>query len=889
MPKIYDLTTLEGSSLSQPGSVWLAVEDRSVSPSRSRKLALANVAGNTGTTPTKLAPVAPVTLSGTENFQVAVDSSSPGNIVTVPSTKEHLIVNTSQNGQDLVVATTGNSTVQLSPGESLWVLWDGSSHDITLESGGSSGSVDAAMSDTSSNPVQNKVIKQYVDGIAGAAIDSAMSDTSPNPVQNQVIKAYVDLKAPDIDNAMSDISANPVQNQVIKAYIDGLTGSAIDDAMSDVSTNPVQNKVIKEYVDTIGGGTGVVDTAVSTTSNNAVRNSAITQYVNRSGRVRSTDYVIKGSGDTATDDAAWTAAIAQFNSQGYGGTIWLDGEVRINSLKEFGNHVPKVRGLSNDAAMLVTSNLGRIRNANGWAAPCSTAGGSVLPATYEGQSLVSSPNLAFSPGDWMMIWSNNNLPNVVPHYSGGNQYPCEMHMVQFNRGGSSYDIQDLVLDDLTVSPQIAKIPMKTQPNSKRSDAIFADFTIRQASSYNANVLFHLHCLNGVLFENVNWELSATAAGPGYAWFRACANIHVRGCDNDGLNGTDGTKGYGYWFVVDAVNGFHMTDCNSRRQRHSFTTTAHVDNGSNSRWGTPHACSVTNSRFWSNYEIANPQPLDTHAEGKNITFENNDFYLPGEPYFGYGIGGRARNVTIKSNRFWGPKGKPSYGIRNYAYNTIITDNDFHDVWVPILHAVLNGQYMNHCVIEQNRMHGTSLSTGYAIGIDGGTDHRIRNNLIEDYNRRAIEIKGGSNIEISGNTIRGIGTGLGLGVIDLSSSVSTVSSVDIFRNSFVDCGSQPCIRINGSGNNNRVINNEFINSSSGSAYVQFSGGTGHHVRGNDFPNMVSSYTINTGTLTGGAIKIRGNLMHDWGPQLMGLTGTNAASIQSASVPYNMVDQS
>lgn len=51
-----------------------------------------------------------------------------------------------------------------------------------------------------------------------------------------------------IDTAMSDSSTNTVQNKVIKSYVDNNTTK--DTAMSDSSTNAVQNKVIKSYVDT---------------------------------------------------------------------------------------------------------------------------------------------------------------------------------------------------------------------------------------------------------------------------------------------------------------------------------------------------------------------------------------------------------------------------------------------------------------------------------------------------------------------------------------------------------------------------------------------------------------------------------------------------------------
>ena len=117
--------------------------------------------------------------------------------------------------------------------------------------------VDSSMSDASTNPVQNKVIKEYVDdaisGIPLAVVDAAMSDSSENAVQNKVIKAYVDAHQQTLDDAMSDSSPNAVKNSVIKAYVDqsiaGISTPTVDSAMSSTSTNPVQNKVIKEYVD----------------------------------------------------------------------------------------------------------------------------------------------------------------------------------------------------------------------------------------------------------------------------------------------------------------------------------------------------------------------------------------------------------------------------------------------------------------------------------------------------------------------------------------------------------------------------------------------------------------------------------------------------------------
>lgn len=68
-------------------------------------------------------------------------------------------------------------------------------------------------------------------------IDAELSDTSKNPVQNKVIKAYVDEKVAnsgggssvDVDTELSNTSTNPVQNKVITETI-----SAIDARVDDI-------------------------------------------------------------------------------------------------------------------------------------------------------------------------------------------------------------------------------------------------------------------------------------------------------------------------------------------------------------------------------------------------------------------------------------------------------------------------------------------------------------------------------------------------------------------------------------------------------------------------------------------------------------------------------
>lgn len=97
--------------------------------------------------------------------------------------------------------------------------------------------------------VQTNKIASAISNAGGGTVDTEMSDSSTNAVQNKVIKGYVDDNTVTVDSAMSDSSENAVQNKVIKAYVDAQSGGTVDIAMSSSSENAVQNKVIKAYVD----------------------------------------------------------------------------------------------------------------------------------------------------------------------------------------------------------------------------------------------------------------------------------------------------------------------------------------------------------------------------------------------------------------------------------------------------------------------------------------------------------------------------------------------------------------------------------------------------------------------------------------------------------------
>lgn len=125
--------------------------------------------------------------------------------------------------------------------------------------------------------------KGYVDSKVasggGVTVDDAMSDTSTNPVQNKVVKTALDTKA---GTAVATTSANGLMSKADKTKLDdiekGANKTTIDSAMSGSSVNPVQNKVIKQYIDDKAAAAGsniTVDAALDAASENPVQNKAV--------------------------------------------------------------------------------------------------------------------------------------------------------------------------------------------------------------------------------------------------------------------------------------------------------------------------------------------------------------------------------------------------------------------------------------------------------------------------------------------------------------------------------------------------------------------------------------------------------------------------------------
>jgi hypothetical protein len=113
-------------------------------------------------------------------------------------------------------------------------------------------------------------------GEANITVDSAMSDTSTNPVQNKVVKAAIDAKTIAVDSALSDTSVNPVQNKVVKAALDlKLNADVVGDKISENITI-VDNKWVVGGVDTGVSAVGPANTlAIGNVTSGTTANASI--------------------------------------------------------------------------------------------------------------------------------------------------------------------------------------------------------------------------------------------------------------------------------------------------------------------------------------------------------------------------------------------------------------------------------------------------------------------------------------------------------------------------------------------------------------------------------------------------------------------------------------
>lgn len=134
--------------------------------------------------------------------------------------------------------------------------------------------IDAELSTTSTNPVQNKVIKAALDGKLGknetaarATQDGAGNTISTTYASKADVSALLSTKL-GVNSTAYAATRDGAGNNIVDTYAKktDVANITVDSSMSSTSTNPVQNKVVKTAIDTV---TASIPTKVSDLENDA--------------------------------------------------------------------------------------------------------------------------------------------------------------------------------------------------------------------------------------------------------------------------------------------------------------------------------------------------------------------------------------------------------------------------------------------------------------------------------------------------------------------------------------------------------------------------------------------------------------------------------------------
>lgn len=157
--------------------------------------------------------------------------------------------------------------------------------------------VDTALSTSSTNPVQNKVVNSAIEGLK-TSVGNVQSELkskvqalqSKNATQDTEIAKKLNASAYVIDAALSTTSTNPVQNKVVNTALSGKldrSSYVVDTALSASSTNPVQNKV--------------VDSALKQKVNTTTFNTEMAKKLNNTTKASDTVLGLVQTGHVASD------------------------------------------------------------------------------------------------------------------------------------------------------------------------------------------------------------------------------------------------------------------------------------------------------------------------------------------------------------------------------------------------------------------------------------------------------------------------------------------------------------------------------------------------------------------------------------------------------------
>ena len=592
--------------------------------------------------------------------------------------------------------------------------------------------------------------------------------------------------------------------------------------------------------------------------------------------------IVAGSGDASADATALSAAVAQLNAAGCG-TLWIDGTVIVNTTQAFTGPI-NVRGLNREGVPVIESRITTADPVFSWNdswAPAAQSTYSITTPNAFSEYFTSSAH-DFSEGDWVVLWSNDQITGVPPHYGTGmGQHPMELHQVQvWDDDNSRAYVEGFVVDQLT-EDGLALACVCDMDEGVLVDNLKFTFTGTQAD-YAVTLKFQ--CIeNVVVADTVQFDRTS----PGCVSFNFCANSVCR-AHFDGTAADDGV----YHVVAGVVNGL-LVDGVYRGGRHVFTTTSGdaeqlpnattpyytisaVNSGTDTLTIGSHGLSVGDAVEFDSVSGTAPANLSEDTVYWVHTVSGDDVKLKstvGGGVHDIGSPGEGSMRLYRQARWGTPLGVRCHGVAYVTPRLDDTTWETHVCWDT--HAEGWGIV---CAMQFN-------CTGYA-GVAAQT--RSRATLFQD-----CYVWGGRETSSAAKGIRTYAADTRIQNChfeDLWLAVSIESpatNTDISHCTFEDIKGPAVYCVYGS--DHTVRNNAFrdcAGTASGSPFLSKSvlwfdtTGDGIRVANNDIPLVSNDFSIDANQSDADDITVEGNVLKGYGTHSAGFGRTLAASSVSAA---------
>ena len=676
----------------------------------------------------------------------------------------------------------------------------------------------------------------------------------------------------------------------------------------NASNDMVTSNAVKTYVD---GQTWLTIDATIQNSTNPVENQAVDAEFDRRSIVQPGDVVIVGSGVAVTDDTNLDAAVLALNAAGQG-TLWIKGEILLSDEYKF-EHPINLRGLDDTAAIAPQNVSGRFTwnpaGSTDWI-PMSTGLGDseAVNAIGAGESEFTSPNLAFSPGEWFCVWSEDAVANVDPH-SGLPSNVLELHQVQDDDKGSDvYSIHDHFADAMSTNQRIVKVPLLTKDGEadNSSNLYVGGFTIRQHSDTQNPLILHFKCLAGVTVRDIIYELNDDFGAAGQMQFDICANIAIDNVTCQGLDDYNLSVNSRYLIELLTVNDVTITNCRFHRIRHAIDSSWTFSD--TERYGGAFNVTVANCSFTTNGNSAGVieagGPFSTHNSAYQWLVTGCHF-TGGNENGGAGSKmaiARGRHIEFNSCLFEGAdqntafasRGLELLGYKNSAIGCIFRRQE-HGVTLGVAGLLAN----DFAVVQGCTFEGGVVDSDYQLKIVCGDNHVIAHNVFMNNLGGAIRVADTQDTDgviIDKNTFTAspiAATGNTTAVIFAESTgINDTTNYRITSNSFIDCPEVCIVDLSDERAGDWYIADNTMYNSGNTNLCEHTGHANNVITYQNnamSDNSLVTVSVDFGANVDANTTLEGNTLTGWGTTpatSLGLAGTDAANIATTDSALNWI---